>query len=591
MSTEIIGLDEITASQAAKEVTHNTGLRQLEGRLVRVKSRTTTAQPGSPAAGDTYILPASATGTDWATFTAKQLVHYYGGSWKAWTPVEGTRVWVNDEDSVWVYNGTDWVLDTRAPMLSKSVAGAIDVTLTEIESRYQSIDLTGAITASINVIVTTTPKLLLVKNSTTGAFTVTVKTSAGTGIAVAQGARTMLYCDGTNVVGSSLGTVNTADIADDAVTYAKIQNVSATDKVLGRSTAGAGDVEEIACTAAGRALIDDADATAQRATLAAAGTAVANTFTADQTITSTDAGVLGPKLYIYHNSASPAANDAIGVITFDGNNSSAALISYAQQRIQILDPTAASEDGQIGWTTYVAGSSAFRMYLGHGLYSPSATGGDKGSNSANFKDVYDDNVLLTCYAIDAYRNGSVDVTFWDSTALDLDVPAIPEQIENRPVTRKVMRIQRVRDGARIVETLVEVDEPVYDELPVFDASGLPVKGADGKPLMDRVQRMDRVVTMPAQPARNEVRAHGPAARFALRADELLDPKLYGASWKATGHLPAMPSPAEWEASGKKMALGDIQQRLWETVEVQAIHIDKLLAQIEALAARVTAMGG
>lgn len=59
----------------------------------------------------------------------------------------------------------------------------------------------------------------------------------------------------------------TAGLVNSAVTYAKIQNVSATDKLLGRSTAGAGVVEEIACTAAGRALIDDADATAQRATL------------------------------------------------------------------------------------------------------------------------------------------------------------------------------------------------------------------------------------------------------------------------------------------------------------------------------------
>lgn len=56
-------------------------------------------------------------------------------------------------------------------------------------------------------------------------------------------------------------------IDNDAVTYAKMQNVSATDKLLGRSTAGAGDVEEIACTAAGRALLDDADNTAQRSTL------------------------------------------------------------------------------------------------------------------------------------------------------------------------------------------------------------------------------------------------------------------------------------------------------------------------------------
>lgn len=61
--------------------------------------------------------------------------------------------------------------------------------------------------------------------------------------------------------------VVTADIANSAVTYAKLQNVSATDRLLGRSTAGAGEVEEITCTAAGRALIDDADAAAQRTTL------------------------------------------------------------------------------------------------------------------------------------------------------------------------------------------------------------------------------------------------------------------------------------------------------------------------------------
>jgi uncharacterized protein DUF2793 len=60
---------------------------------------------------------------------------------------------------------------------------------------------------------------------------------------------------------------NTTTIANDAVTYAKLQNVSATDMVLGRASAGAGDVEEMACTAAGRALLDDATASDQRTTL------------------------------------------------------------------------------------------------------------------------------------------------------------------------------------------------------------------------------------------------------------------------------------------------------------------------------------
>ena len=63
------------------------------------------------------------------------------------------------------------------------------------------------------------------------------------------------------------GTIATAGIADSAVTFAKIQNVSATDRLLGRSTAGAGVVEEVTCTAFGRSLIDDVDATAARTTL------------------------------------------------------------------------------------------------------------------------------------------------------------------------------------------------------------------------------------------------------------------------------------------------------------------------------------
>lgn len=69
-----------------------------------------------------------------------------------------------------------------------------------------------------------------------------------------------------DVTGTGTGSF-AATIANDAVTYAKIQNISATDKLLGRSSVGAGDTEEIACTAAGRAILDDADAAAQRTTL------------------------------------------------------------------------------------------------------------------------------------------------------------------------------------------------------------------------------------------------------------------------------------------------------------------------------------
>lgn len=67
---------------------------------------------------------------------------------------------------------------------------------------------------------------------------------------------------------SSSGTVWTIDAQ--VVTYAKIQNVSATDKLLGRSTAGAGVIEEITCTAAARSLLDDTTVAAMRTTLGVA---------------------------------------------------------------------------------------------------------------------------------------------------------------------------------------------------------------------------------------------------------------------------------------------------------------------------------
>ena len=80
----------------------------------------------------------------------------------------------------------------------------------------------------------------------------------------------LTYTDATPSITAAVvaGSIGTTQLADDGVTYAKIQNVSATDRLLGRVSAGAGDVEELVCTAAGRALLDDADNAAQRTTLA-----------------------------------------------------------------------------------------------------------------------------------------------------------------------------------------------------------------------------------------------------------------------------------------------------------------------------------
>src|SRR3990172_525525 len=91
----------------------------------------------------------------------------------------------------------DYALDRT---LSKSVAGSANVTLTTDESHRAQLTFTGTLTGNINTIVDDTPRRWSAYNNTTGAYTLTHKTSAGTGIAVPQGYRTILECDGTNVV-------------------------------------------------------------------------------------------------------------------------------------------------------------------------------------------------------------------------------------------------------------------------------------------------------------------------------------------------------------------------------------------------------
>jgi hypothetical protein len=127
-------------------------------------------------------------------------------------------------------------------------------------------------TAGIGDLQVTTGKLA------DGAVTTTKVTALGTAAyadssvttaKIADGAITTAKIAAGAVTASQIaaGSLTGAGLASATVTYDKLQNVSATDRLLGRTSAGAGTVEEISCTAAGRALLDDADAATQRATL------------------------------------------------------------------------------------------------------------------------------------------------------------------------------------------------------------------------------------------------------------------------------------------------------------------------------------
>jgi redox-sensitive bicupin YhaK (pirin superfamily) len=72
------------------------------------------------------------------------------------------------------------------------------------EARNAVLVLGGALTATRNLIVPTANKFYAVRNATTGSQSVLVKTSAGTGVTLANGYTQLMYCDGTNVVAASV---------------------------------------------------------------------------------------------------------------------------------------------------------------------------------------------------------------------------------------------------------------------------------------------------------------------------------------------------------------------------------------------------
>ncbi len=339
-------LPYIYTNQAQKEVSVNEALTILDSVWnTGAISKALATPPGSPAVGDLYIIAASPTGA-WAG--KANYVTYYNNGWRFVAPKEGLRLWVNNEDLIYVYNGTAWVqaegiptqvsllginatadatnklavasaavlfnhngagtqvklnkntsADTASFLYQDNFSGRAEIGLTGDDDFHFKVSPDGTTWNDSIIIDKTTGNVSLNSHKITNLTDPTsaqdaatkayVDSVGGGGGGVSDGDKGDITVSGSGATWTiDNNAITTAKINNDAVTYAKIQNVSAADKILGRSTAGAGDVEEITCTAAGRALLDDADATAQRTTLGL-GTAATQASTAFAAATHTHA--------------------------------------------------------------------------------------------------------------------------------------------------------------------------------------------------------------------------------------------------------------------------------------------------------------
>jgi len=160
-------------------------------------------------ASGTFTLPNAVTlGTDWfAAFKNS------GTGSVTITPSAGTidggssLILAVDESTFIVSDGTNYFtvgfgqeVNSVFDFVSLDVSGTGDFPLTGASLNRISYRFTGILTGNRNIIVPAAVQQYWVDNQTTGAFTLTVKTAAGTGELVPQSQRRILYCDGVNVV-------------------------------------------------------------------------------------------------------------------------------------------------------------------------------------------------------------------------------------------------------------------------------------------------------------------------------------------------------------------------------------------------------
>jgi len=174
-----------------------------------------------------------------------------------------------------------------------------------------------------------------------------------------------------------------ADSATQPGDNATTLNVSATDKLLGRFTAGAGAVEEITLTSAGRALLDDADAAAQRTTLGLGSAATSNTSAFESAgsvsthaaVTSSVHGISSFGATLVDDADASAARTTLGL----GTAATTATTDYATS-VQGATADSALQDvvsdttPQLGGNLDVNGNSIVSASAGNISITPDTTG-------------------------------------------------------------------------------------------------------------------------------------------------------------------------------------------------------------------------
>ena len=340
---------------------------------------------------------------------------------------------------------------------------------------------------------------------------------------------TLTYVDATPVLGVADGGIGTTQLADDAVTPAKLDETGSFQMADLSLKISAGNEYTRINQSSGDTRIQVSPDNFST---------IYNAITIDK-----DNGFVGINTtplastvalsvaFIPSGDFTPVINSAYGNMVFKGNNNGYAGMTIAAPNSGSQTGAVAFADqssGIAGLISYTHASDrmmfwtgvAIRMRLEAGLRVGSPSGGDKGAGTINAEAVYDDNTLLSCYVFDRAIDGVIDAVKWDAK--------VPDRI-----------IEEVRDP-------------------------------DGKVLT---------------PSRIETRQHLPMRKFAARAKTQYDPLTldgYAKHWKEKRHLTSMPNEDKYDVVDGALSSGEWIQRLVETVEIQAVLIEELNQKVKAL---------
>lgn len=94
---------------------------------------------------------------------------------------------------------TGWVPGVHYGATALTGLSSSSVTLTTLQAAKPRINLSGTLTANINLVFPAWVRSWTVVNNCTGAFSVTCKTPSGTGVSIPSGTTRNIYGDGTNI--------------------------------------------------------------------------------------------------------------------------------------------------------------------------------------------------------------------------------------------------------------------------------------------------------------------------------------------------------------------------------------------------------